>query len=440
VEDRKPFEEGGGFDRYLARRSHSRVERAVYVSNTSVDELSESEARYKFDRELEELEDKKGEGTELITLYIPHDKDLNDVMRQLRDERSQASNIKSKSTRKNVQSALDVLMGQLKQIDRPPENGMVMMAGEVREKGDKTSMETEIMVPPRPLVSYRYHCDSHFLLEPLEELVEDEEVYGLLVLDRREATVGILRGGRVDAIKKMTSAVPGKTKAGGQSQARFERLREQAAHEFYKRIAKKANRIFRSEDLKGVLVGGPSPTKEDFLSNDLLHHELDLLGKFDVSYTDEYGLRELVDAAEKVLQEAELAEERQAMKRFLEALVDDETPATYGEDQVRRALQMGAVDTLLLSEDLRMERVQYECPECGETGEVTVDEGGSVECSSCGSEAEAVDREDLVRDLSRMAENISAEPIVVSTEFPEGSQLRDAFGGVAALLRYDIGY
>lgn len=400
---------------------------------------SETERRYQFERQLEELEDKKGEGTELITLYIPPDKDLNDVMRQLRDERSQASNIKSKRTRKNVQSALEVLSGKVKQIDSPPENGMIMMAGEVRQDGGRTSMESRIIEPPQKLVSYRYHCDSHFLLEPLKELVDESEVYGLLVLDRREATVGLLAGGRVDVVKKMTSAVPGKTKAGGQSQARFERLRDQAAHEFYKRIAKASNRVFRSKDLKGVLVGGPSPTKEEFMSKDLLHHELEVLDLFDVTYTDEYGLRELVDAAEEALQEAELAEERAAMKKFLRALVDEEKPATYGEDQVRRALAMGAVDTLLLSEDIRKQRVTFTCEECGESGEATVEEGESVECPGCGSAIEG-ERQDLIRDLSRRAENTGSEVMVVSSEFPEGAQLRDAFGGVAALLRYEVGY
>lgn len=402
--------------------------------------LSEAESKYRFGRHLEDLQGKKGEGTELITLYIPPDKDLNDVMRQLRDERSQASNIKSKRTRKNVQSALDVLMGQVKQIEAPPENGMIMMAGEVREdEGDRTKMESRILEPPKPLLSYRYHCDSHFLLEPLRELVEEKKTYGLLVLDRRESTIGLLRGGRVDAVKKLTSAVPGKTKAGGQSQARFERLRDEAAHEFYKRIAREANGVFTTEEIVGVLVGGPSPTKEEFMSKDLLHHELDLLGTFDVSYTDEYGLRELVDAAEETLEEAETAEERSAMKRFLRALVGDE-PATYGEEQTRKALRIGAVDTLLLSEDLRKERVSYGCPECREEGDITVEHGGAATCPSCGAEAEARSRVDVVRDLSQRAEETGADVLIVPSDFTEGAQLRDAFGGIAALLRFEVGY
>lgn len=401
--------------------------------------LSSSEDKYRFTRELEELEDKKGEGTELITIYVPPDKDLNDVMRQLRDERSQASNIKSKRTRKNVQSALDVLMGQLKQIDNPPENGMIMMAGEVSTSGGRTDMETRILTPPAKLVSYRYHCDSHFLLEPLKELVDDKSTYGLLVLDRRESTIGLLRGGRIEALKSLTSAVPGKTKAGGQSQARFERLRDEAAHEFYKRIAKYSNRVFTSEDLMGVLVGGPSPTKEEFMRKNLLHHEIEVLGLFDVTYTDDYGLRELVDAAEETLAEAESAEERQAMKRFLKALVNEETPATYGEDHVRRALTMGAVDTLLLSEDLRKERVEYTCPECGHSGTLTVEEDSSPECPECGTPVKG-ERTDIIRELSQSADDTGADVIFVSSEFAEGAQLRDAFGGVAAILRFEVGY
>lgn len=406
-----------------------------------------SNKKYELKRRIEELEDVRGEGTELITLYIPPDKNINDVMNQLRDEYGQAANIKSKRTRKNVQSALDVLIGKLKHFDNSPEKGMIMMAGVVSEnKGNKDEMKSLILEPPEKIQSYRYHCDSNFLVEPLKDLVEEKEKFGLIVLDRREATIGILRGSNVEAIKHLSSNVPGKTKAGGQSQARFERLRDIAASEFYKRIAKSASEVFtNTEDLKGILIGGPSPTKEEFLNKDLLHHELDIIDKFDVSYTDEYGLRELVNSASETLQKFEGMEERKAAKKFLRKLVNEENMVTYGEEQVRKAIKIGAVDKLLLSADLRQVRAIAKCKRCDykiektlKESEITGFENEHKKCPECDGETE-FEITDLISDLSKKARNKGSEVLIIPSDFEEGEQIKNAFGGVVAILRFQTG-
>lgn len=405
-----------------------------------------SNKKYELKRRIEELENLRGEGTELITLYIPPDKNINDVMNQLRDEYGQAANIKSKSTRKNVQSALDVLMGKLKHFKNPPEKGMIMMAGMVSEDGDKSEMRSMILEPPEKIRSYRYHCDSNFLVEPLRDLVEEKERFGLIVLDRREATIGMLKGNNVNVVRHLSSNVPGKTKAGGQSQARFERLRNIAAHEFYKKIAKSANEVFKNtEDLRGVFVGGPSPTKEEFLNKDLLHHELDVIDKYDVSYTDEYGLRELVDAASEALEKVEGMRERKVAKQFLQKLVEEEKMVTYGEEQVRKAIKIGAVDKLLLSADTRRYRAVAKCEECGHQIEKTIKEREIEEfrekhkkCPGCDGET-AIEIIDLISDLAKRAENKGSEVYMIPTDFEEGEQIRDAFGGIAAILRFQTG-
>lgn len=405
-----------------------------------------SNKKYELQRRIEELEDLKGEGTELVTIYIPPDKNLHDLMDRLRSEYDQASNIKSKSTRKNVQSALDVLMGKLKHFKNPPEEGMIMMAGVVTKDGDKSEMKSLILELPEKIQSFRYHCDSNFLVEPLREIVEEKEKFGLIVLDRREATIGILKGNNISVLNHLSSNVPGKTKAGGQSQARFERLRDIAAYEFYKEIAESANKVFtNTEDLKGVFIGGPSPTKEEFLNNDLLHHELQVIDKYNVSYTDEYGLRELVDAASEALEKIEGMEERNAAKEFLQKLVEKEKMVTYGEQQVRKALKIGAVDKLLLSSDMRKYRAIAECNQCDEKIEKTIEkseiedfEDKYEKCSKCNEETD-IRVIDLISELAQKAENKGSKVLIIPSDFEEGEQIRDAFGGIAAILRFQTG-
>ncbi len=398
-----------------------------------------SKVMYEFKRKLEELERYKGRGTELITLYIPPGKNIADVANQLRSELSQAENIKSKQTRVHVKAGLEAILQRLKMFKKPPEHGMVIVSGVVEIDGKEKHI-TEIIIPPEPVPLYKYHCDSKFYLDPLKEMLKDKKLYGLIVLDRREATIGLLRGKRIEVLAYTTSMVPGKHRQGGQSSVRFERLRQIAIHEFYKKVGEKASEAFLQykDELLGILIGGPSPTKEEFYKGEYLHHELQrkVIGLFDVGYTDESGLYELVEKAEDALQELDLIREKKLMNRFLKEVVKDGL-AAYGEEEVRRYLTLGAVDILLLSEDLRLERVRYRCPACGKEKEETVRDGArsKVVCD-CGVEMEEVERKDVVLELSELAEQSGAKVEILSTESEEGAMLLNAFGGIAAILRF----
>ena len=416
--------------------------------SSDAQEASEDRRKYEFRKVIEELRDFEGSGTQLVTIYIPEDRQISDVVAHVTQEHSEASNIKSKQTRTAVQDALTSIKDRLRYYDTfPPENGMVIFSGAIDAGGGQTDMVTRTLEsPPQPVESFRYHCDSAFLTEPLAEMLTDQGLYGLVVLDRREATVGWLRGKRIEPVKSTTSLVPGKQRKGGQSQRRFERLRIEAIDKFYQEVGEMANDLFVPErhELDGVLVGGPSPTKEEFLDGGYLHHEIDdaVIGKFDVSYTDESGLGELVDAAEDALADAELMADKNAMERFFSELHDGDL-ATYGFEPTRRNLVMGSVETLLLSEDLRDDVVSYTC-ENGHEEHVVVDQRTETpdhECGECEATvpADEGEREDLIEHLSTIADQRGTEVQFISTDFEKGEQLVTAFGGVAGILRYATG-
>jgi peptide chain release factor subunit 1 len=404
-----------------------------------------AQEKYAFKRLLDDLRSKVGRGTELISLYIPHDKQISDVMAQLREEYGQASNIKSRVTRLNVQSALDSAMSKVRLIPKAPENGVVIFIGSIDIGSNRTDMYSAALEPPEPITTYRYHCDSSFLLSPLEEMLAEKKTFGLIVLDRREATIGILRGKRIEPIKHMTSTVPGKQRKGGQSSHRFQQLRLIAIHDFYKRIGESANEAFLSidaKDLEGILIGGPSPTKEEFVEGVFLHHELQkkILDALDVSYTDESGLHELVENAQERLLDLELTQDKLVMRRFLKELVSDKGLAAYGEKEVRHNLDLGAVDTLLLSEDLRKTRAKIVCANknCDFTESQTRTSSSPPlgYCLKCGGTLNIEEEEDIVSELSKLAEASGSTIKIISTDSEEGAQLYQAFGGIAAILRY----
>ncbi|MFB6123420.1 MAG: peptide chain release factor aRF-1 [Haloferacaceae archaeon] len=412
--------------------------------STDAEEAGEDRRKYEFRKVIEDLREYEGSGTQLVTIYVPPDKQISDVVAHVTQEHSEASNIKSKQTRTNVQDALTSIKDRLRYYDTyPPDNGLVIFSGAVDAGGGQTDMVTKVLEsPPQPIQSFRYHCDSDFLTEPLEEMLSDKGLFGLIVLDRREANVGWLKGKRVEPVKSTSSLVPGKQRKGGQSAQRFARLRLEAIDNFYQEVAGMANDLFvpKRHELDGVLVGGPSPTKDEFLDGDYLHHELQdhVVGKFDVAYTDESGLYDLVDAAQEVLADQEVMKDKAEMEEFFENLHTGEL-ATYGFEQTRRNLVMGSVDRLLISEDLRKDVVVYDCD--GQEEFEVVDRRHSTPDHECedGSEAEVKDREDVIEHLMAIAEQRGTETKFISTDFEKGEQLHDAFGGVAGILRYSTG-
>src|SRR5437867_3246546 len=309
--------------------------------------------KYKFRRDLEEIEAAAGRGTELVTVYVPPDKLISDVANYLRGEYSQSSNIKSQSTRKHVQGA-------------------------------------------------------------------------------------------IESMKNVQSQVPRKHRMGGQSAHRFERLHEQAVHEFFKKIGDLMTDAFLSRDLAGILVAGPGYTKEEFAKGGYIHHELMkkiITPFFDVGYTDENGLREIVEAARPVLTGLDLMREKELVQRLMEEIRKPEGGlAAYGESQVRHAVELGAVDLLLISEGLRKVRAKVVCANCGYTNEGTYDRDRSLgPCPNCGQERLAAsEQRDLVEELTEKAIPMGSKVELVSRDSEEGDLFLKAFAGLAAILRYRV--
>lgn len=165
---------------------------------------------------LEELSKHKGRHTELITVYIPAGYDAVSVQKQIEAEKSTAKNIKSTSTRKNVVDALDKIVRYIKDLKKNPENGLAIFCGNISKIEGQDDLQIWGIEPTLPLKSRLYRCDKEFVLDDLFEMLGVSEIYALLVMDRKEAAIGMLEGKRIEVLQKMTSGVPSKVRAGGQ--------------------------------------------------------------------------------------------------------------------------------------------------------------------------------------------------------------------------------
>lgn len=407
---------------------------------------------YRFRKLLEELKSKVGRGTELISLYIPPGRPIHEVINGLWQEYNTASNIKSDRTRKNVQSAIERVIQKLRYFKKTPENGLVIFCGAIPQDGEGSEkLEDYVIIPPEPInVSY-YGCSSTFYLDPLYDLLKEKESYGVIIIDSSEASFGIISGRRIQLVREITSGIPGKHRAGGQSARRFERLREMELNEFFRRIAKYADELFLDRsDIKGILVAGPGPTKYDFLEKDYLNYMIrqKVIGVIDTAYTGEEGLREVAGKSLDILRGVRHMDEKRIIQRFFKEATINGGLAAYGEDEVRSLLTRGIVETLIISEGLDKVRVTVECSTCSYTDKRTVREAdifafesdlSRSRCPSCGNQSLKVkEKKSLIDEFIELAEQYKVNVELISTETEEGEMFLKGFGGIAAILRYRV--
>ncbi|WP_276254448.1 Vms1/Ankzf1 family peptidyl-tRNA hydrolase [Halomontanus rarus] len=395
---------------------------------------TETETDYELHERIETVVDATAERDELVTLSIPADDSLGSARERVETEHASADYIDSDEASTHLTDALERVRRTLHEYEELPDNGLVVYAGVL--DGDITDFVFDDL--PSPVEDEVFVQSNEFDTDPLDVAADDAPTYGLLVVERGGAVLGWLEDDRVVLEETHDSDVMGKARAGGQSEGRFERERERQAEEFYDTVADAAARTFlddpsatassaEAEELReqkrsangesddttdtdddsridGLLVGGTTVTAEQFLEEADLDHRLEerLVGPFSVEYASEQGLRQLVENAEDHLEDAQHARARETLERFFTELQADgegETAATYGREEVDRALEFDAVETLLVAETLDVEEI---------------------------------------RELEERVTDAGGECLVVSTGFEAGQRLEQAFGGVAALLRFPI--
>lgn len=358
--------------------------------------------RIKLRKLIKKLQSFRGRHTELVSVYVPAGYDLTKIINSLQDEQGTATNIKDAKTSKAVISALERMIRTLKVIENTPKKGIAIFSGNISDKDNIDNYQVFWIEPPEELNLKLYRCDQKFITAPLEELDANEVTYALIAIDKSEATLGLLIGSSIKVIRNLNSTVPGKFRTGGQSAQRFERIREGAAIEFYKRVAEIAIHEFTfMEHLKGIIIGGPGTTKNNFYDGNYLNEQIKakVLGLKDVTYTNAFGLKELADKSEDLLADTEVLAERKVLQEFLEVLSKDPNKVSYGYEETKAALEMAAVDKLII--------------------------------------VDSVASDDQLEELSKLQESTRAELHLVTDKTPEGVQMK-GLTGFGAILRFPI--
>ncbi len=357
-----------------------------------------SVARHQLKKKIQELKALQGRHSSFTTLYIPPTKSLTDVINFVRTELAGTDNIKSKTNRKNVADNLTAILSELTKIKQLPENGIAFFFG-IQEEGGTLKTIREMIIPPTPISQFLYICGREFVTDELEEMTKPKSLVVIVLIEGGKLTIGYLRGKHIELVRDEDFYIIGKTRAGGQSARRYQRIREEKMQEFFKHVGKVLSDLLLDniENVDAIVLGGNTIRAQEFLEKGDLDYRIreKIVDKIiPVSVVDETGLLQAVKEASRILKETEIYAERVAWEKFMESLMRGENTVTYGEKEVMSALREGRVDTVMVVED-----------------------------------SPALDQ--LVDEVNQYG----TELLVFSSQTESGAQLK-SFGGIAARLRW----
>lgn len=405
---------------------------------------------WKVKKLIKALEAARGNGTSMISLIIPPGDQISRVNKMLAEEYGTASNIKSRVNRQSVLAAITSAQQKLKLYNKVPPNGLVLYTGTVVTDDGKEKKVTFAFEPFKPINASLYLCDNKFHTEPLSELLESDEKFGFIVMDGNGTLFGTLSGNTREVLHKFTVDLPKKHGRGGQSALRFARLRMEKRHNYVRKTAELATQFFinpatSQPNVSGLILAGSADFKTELSQSDMFDPRLQakILNVVDVSYGGENGFNQAIELSAEILANVKFIQEKKLIGKFFEEISQDTGKYVFGVDDTLKALEMGAVETLIVWENLDINRYVLKNAASNEiiikhlNKEQEADQSNFRD-SATASELEVQDKMPLLEWFANEYKKFGCVLEFVTNKSQEGSQFCRGFGGIGGILRYQL--
>ncbi|CAC5426334.1 eukaryotic peptide chain release factor subunit 1 [Mytilus californianus] len=416
-------------------------------SETSADRNVEI---WKIKKLIKSLEAARGNGTSMISLIIPPKDQISRVAKMLADEFGTASNIKSRVNRLSVLGAITSVQQRLKLYNKVPTNGLVIYCGTIVTDEGKEKKVNIDFEPFRPINTSLYLCDNKFHTEALTALLADDNKFGFIVMDGNGALFGTLSGNTREVLHKFTVDLPKKHGRGGQSALRFARLRMEKRHNYVRKVAEVAVQMFITNDkpnIAGLVLAGSADFKTELSQSDMFDPRLQakIIKVVDVSYGGENGFNQAIELAADALSNVKFIQEKKLIGRYFDEISQDTGKYCFGVDDTLKGLEMGAVDTLIVWENLDItryvlknhstdvENILFLKPEQEKDKTHFIDKDTGVEL-------ELVEQMPLLEWFANNYKNFGATLEIITDRSQEGAQFVRGFGGIGGILRYQVDF
>lgn len=406
-------------------------------------------------RLIRKLTTARGNGTSMISLVMPPKDQIARVSKMLADEYGTASNIKSRVNRLSVLSAITSVQQRLKLYNRMPTNGLVIYCGTIITDEGKEKKVNIDFEPFKPINTSLYLCDNKFHTEALQELLTDDNKFGFIIMDGNGALFGTLQGNTRDVMHKFSVDLPKKHGRGGQSAVRFARLREEKRHNYVRKVAETSVSMFITNDkinVAGLILAGSADFKTNLNQSDLFDNRLaaKVLATVDISYGGENGFNQAIELAQDTLQNVKFVQEKKLLGKYFDEITRNDGIEAgkycFGTADTMNALESGAVDTLIVWENLDLSRYVFRNPN-GESSDIVkyLDGRGERDRKNfvdeeSGAELEQIENGPLLEYLANKYKDFGATLEIVTDRSQEGAQFVRGFGGIGGILRYAVNF
>jgi len=420
------------------------------MSNQQEQETDRNVEVWKIKKLIKSLQAARGNGTSMISLIIPPKDQISRIAKMLADEFGTASNIKSRVNRLSVLGAITSVQQRLKLYNKVPPNGLVVYCGTIVTSEGKEKKVNIDFEPFKPINTSLYLCDNKFHTEALTALLEDDSKFGFIIMDGNGALFGTLCGNTRDVLHKFTVDLPKKHGRGGQSALRFARLRMEKRHNYVRKVAETAVQMFISNDkinCVGLVIAGSADFKSELSQSDMFDGRLQtkIIKVVDVSYGGENGFNQAIELSAEVLSNVKFIQEKKLIGKYFDEISQDTGRFCFGVEDTLKALEMGAVETLIVWENLETQRITLKNhtaeddrvlllnPEQEKDRTNFLDKETNVEM-------EVLDKMPLLEWLANNYKSFGAALEIVTDRSQEGSQFCRGFGGIGGLLRYKVDF
>ncbi len=415
------------------------------------DELDHQIEMFKVKKLIKNLEAARGNGTSMISLIIPPGDQLSRVNKMLSDEYGTASNIKSRVNRLSVLGAITSTQQRLKLYNKCPKNGLVVYCGTVITDEGKERKVAIDFEPFKPINTSLYLCDNKFHTEDLNELLMDDEAFGFLVMDGNGTLYGTVQGSNREVLHKFSVDLPKKHGRGGQSALRFARLRLEKRHNYVRKVAEIATQLFITDgqrpNVQGLVLAGSADFKAELMRSDLFDPRLVkiVIKMVDVSYGGENGFNQAIELSADALSNVKLMKEKKLLQRYMDEISQDTGKYCFMIEDTLQALDLGAVEDLIIWDNLEINRFVLRNTTTGEERVVHLNKDQEMQESYfhdpvSGVELETVEKEPFVEWMANNYKSFGCNLEFVTDRSGEGTQFVKGFGGVGGILRWKVDF
>merc|ERR1719333_1605918 len=368
----------------------------------------------------------------------------------LTEEYGTASCIKSRVNRLPVLSAITSTQQRLKLYNRTPQNGLILFCGEVLTEDGKEKKLTIDFEPFKPINTSLYLCDNKFHTEALKELLESDDKFGFLIMDGNGSLYGTVQGNHREVLHKFSVDLPKKHGRGGQSALRFARLRLEKRHNYVRKVAELAVQMFITADkpnVSGLLLAGSADFKSELQTSDMFDQRLAriVIKMVDVSYGGEIGFNQAIELSAETLGSVKLVQEKRLLQKFFDEISQDTGKYCFMVVDTLRALELGAVETLIVWENLDIDRIKLRNHAASEDRVLHLSKEQQAHehyfhDSASGVELEEIEKLPLVEWLANNYKSFGTTLEFITNRSQEGSQFCRGFGGIGGILRWRVDF